>query len=157
MSIKHHFHGCQKRRWYVLRLLSGAISNTRLYLFFRSKVVCLAQVTQSGQSLQVIPNLALKDSAGQSVLGVALWTENRLEIAEQLLGGGANVNDTDNEGRTLLLQAISRRDVDSALFLLRNQADANARQVFAVTHEVFALSVASFVILGSGSFIGQSN
>ena len=21
MSIKHHFHGCQKRRWYVLRLL----------------------------------------------------------------------------------------------------------------------------------------
>ena len=34
MSIKHHFHGCQKRRWYVLRLLSGAISSTWLYLFF---------------------------------------------------------------------------------------------------------------------------
>jgi len=33
MSIKHHFHGCQKRRWYVLRLLSGAISSTWLYLF----------------------------------------------------------------------------------------------------------------------------
>ena len=34
MSIKHHFHGCQKRRWYVLLLLSGAISSTWLYLFF---------------------------------------------------------------------------------------------------------------------------
>ena len=34
MSIKHHFHGCQKRRWYVLRLLSGAISSTRLYFTF---------------------------------------------------------------------------------------------------------------------------
>jgi len=34
MSIKHHFHGCQKRRWYVLRLLSGAISSTWLYLFY---------------------------------------------------------------------------------------------------------------------------
>jgi len=86
-------------------------------------------VTHSGHSLQVIPNLTLKDSAGQSVLGVALWAGNQLEIAEQLLSGGANVNDTDNEDRTLLLQAISRHDVDSALFLLRNQADANARQV----------------------------
>jgi len=86
-------------------------------------------VTHSGHSLQVIPNLTLKDSDGQSVLGVALWAGNRLEIAEQLLGGGANVNDSDNEGRTLLLQAIARSDIDSALFLLRNQADANARQV----------------------------
>jgi len=89
----------------------------------------LAQVTHSGHSLQVIPNLTLKDSTSQSVLGAALWAGNRLEIAEQLLVGGANVNDTDNEGRTLLLQAISRCDADSALFLLRNQADPNAWQV----------------------------
>jgi len=88
-----------------------------------------AQVTHSGRSLQVIPNLTLKDSAGQSVLGAALWAGNRLEIADLLLGGGANVNDTDNEGRTLLLQAISQCDTDSALFLLRNQADPSARQV----------------------------
>jgi len=92
-------------------------------------IVCLAQVTHSGRSLQVIPNLTLKDSAGQSVLGVALWTGNQLEIGELLLGGGADVNDTDNEGRTLLLQAIAAHNVDSALFLLQNQADANARQV----------------------------
>lgn len=92
-----------------------------------TETACSAQVTHSGRSLQVIPNLALKDSAGQSVLGVALWTGNQLEIGEQLLGGGANVNDTDNEGRSLLLQAISAHNVDSALFLLRNQADANAQ------------------------------
>jgi len=35
MSIKHHFHGCQKRRWYVLRLLSGAISSTWLFFTFK--------------------------------------------------------------------------------------------------------------------------
>ena len=106
-------------------------------------IVCLAQVTHSGRSLQVIPNLTLKDSAGHSVLGVALWAGNQLEIAEQLLGGGANVNDTDTEGRTLLLQAISRHDVDSALFLLQNQADANARQVCLLSfiYHPFALSV----------------
>ena len=40
MSIKHHFHGCQKRHWYVLRLLSGAISSTWLYLFFGTKQNC---------------------------------------------------------------------------------------------------------------------
>jgi len=89
----------------------------------------VAQVTHSGRSLQVIPNLALQDSTGQSVLGTALWAGSRLQIAELLLGGGANVNDVDAEGRTLLLQAIRRCDVDSALFLLRHQADPNARQV----------------------------
>jgi len=89
--------------------------------------VCIAQVTHSGRSLQVIPNLSLKDSAGQSVLGVALWTGSQLEIAEQLLAGGANVNDMDNDGRSLLIQAVTAHNVDSALFLLQNQADANAR------------------------------
>ena len=89
--------------------------------------MCIAQVTHSGRSLQVIPNLSLKDSAGQSVLGVALWTGSQLEIAEQLLAGGANVNDMDNDGRSLLIQAVTAHNVDSALFLLQNQADANAR------------------------------
>ena len=116
--------------------------------------MCSAQVTHSGHSLQVIPNLTLKDSAGQSVLGVALWAGNQLEIAEQLLGGGANVNDVDNEGRTLLLQAISRHDVDSALFLLRNQADSNARQVClpfsAKRYLPCDFMLASFVTLSSG-------
>ena len=39
MSIQHHFHGCQKRRWYVLRLLSGAISSTWLYFFTFTQLV----------------------------------------------------------------------------------------------------------------------
>jgi len=119
--------------------------------------VCSAQVTHSGHSLQVIPNLTLKDSAGQSVLGVALWAGNQLEIAEQLLSGGANVNDTDSEDRTLLLQAISRHDVDSALFLLRNQADANVRQVSLISSAKQYLPhhyiLASFITLSSTSFV----
>jgi len=99
----------------------------------------------------------LKDSVGQSVLGVALWAGNQLEIAEQLLSGGANVNDTDNEDRTLLLQAISRHDVDSALFLLRNQADANARQVCLMSsveqYLPYHFILASFITLSSTGFV----
>ena len=45
MSIKHHFHGCQKRRWYVLRLLSGAISSTWLYLYLYLLAIACLQAT----------------------------------------------------------------------------------------------------------------
>lgn len=92
------------------------------------------QVTHSGHSLQVIPNLTLKDSDGQSVLGLALVLKDKLDIAELLLTGGANVNDADNVGKTLLYQAIERRDVDSATFLLKHQADPDAWYV--VVHSV---------------------
>jgi Ankyrin repeats (many copies) len=88
------------------------------------------QVTHSGHSLQVIPNLSLKDSDGHSALGLSLAVGSRLDIAELLLSGGANVNDTDGEGQTLLFQAISRHDVDSAVFLLKHQADPNAWLVY---------------------------
>ena len=69
MSIKHHFHGCQKRRWYVLRLLSGAISSTWLYLFFTFLADSFANyIKQQQQALlninvkicccsQIVPNL----------------------------------------------------------------------------------------------------
>lgn len=86
----------------------------------------LVQVTHSGHSLQVIPNMSLKDSDGHSALGLALVIGNRLDIAELLLSSGASVNDADAEGRTLLFQAISRLDIDSAVFLLKHQADPNA-------------------------------
>jgi len=108
---------------------SQSVGNSQPVIVKLKVKPCLfaAQVTHSGRSLQVIPNLSLRDSAGQSALGLALWSGSRLEIAEQLLAGGANVNDTDNDGRSLLIQAITARNVDGALFLLRNQAEANAR------------------------------
>jgi hypothetical protein len=84
------------------------------------------QVTHSGHSLQVIPNLTLKDSEGHSALGLALILNDRLDIAELLLTGGANVNDSDSDGKTLLFQAIERHDVESAIFLLKHQADPDA-------------------------------
>lgn len=83
-------------------------------------------MTQRGHSLQVIPNLSLKNSDGHSALGLSLLRGNQLDICELLLTGGANVNDVDAEGRTLLFQAIMRHDVDSAIFLLKHQADPNA-------------------------------
>jgi len=84
------------------------------------------EVTHKGHSLQVIPNLTVKNSDGHSALGLSLLSGSLLDISELLLTGGANVNDMDVEGRTLLFQAILRHDVDSAIFLLKHQADPNA-------------------------------
>jgi len=81
---------------------------------------------QCADNLKIIPNLTLKNSAGQTALGVAIWGGHR-EVAEQLIAGGANVNDVDSEDRSLLQQAILKHDVDGALFLLENQADYTVR------------------------------
>jgi len=48
-------------------------------------------------------------------------------IAAQLLGSGAAINDTMSDGQTLLHMAIKRQDSKSALFLLEHQADINVR------------------------------
>lgn len=95
----------------------------RVCLFY---VFIAVQVTHSGHTLQVIPNLTAKNSDGHSALGLALVMNSQLDIAELLLNGGADVNDSNSDGRTLLLHAITRRDVDSAIFLLKHQADPNA-------------------------------
>ena len=87
-----------------------------------------AKATNSIDGRQIIPNLTLKDSLGQTALGVALWSR-QYNIAELLITGGANVNDTDDNQLTLLHQAIIRRDTESATFLLQHQSDNGARLV----------------------------
>ena len=52
-------------------------------------------------------------------------------VAAQLLGSGASINDTMARGQTLLHMAIQRQDSKSALFLLEHQADINVRYVWA--------------------------
>ena len=76
--------------------------------------------------MQIIPNFALKDSQDQTVLALALWTGFH-DTASQLLAGGANINDYNSEGQTMLHQAIMRQDSKSALFLLERQADPNCK------------------------------
>lgn len=87
-----------------------------------------AKVSKAASNLQnvILPNFTLKDSKDQTVLALALWTGFH-DIASQLLTGGANINDYNSEGMTMLHQAITKQDAPSALFLLDRQADANLR------------------------------
>lgn len=71
---------------------------------------------------KIIPNFNVKDSDGQTVLGLALWN-HLYEEAGKLLGAGANINEKNTEGLTLLHQAIEKQDISGALFLIEHQAD----------------------------------
>ncbi|XP_010895334.1 rabankyrin-5 isoform X2 [Esox lucius] len=97
-----------------------------------------ANALHATNNLQIIPDFSLKDSMDQTVLGLALWTVSHAmdsetsrggmhNIAAQLLGSGASINDTMSNGQTLLHMAIQRQDSKSALFLLEHQADINVR------------------------------
>ncbi|XP_056449983.1 rabankyrin-5 isoform X1 [Gadus chalcogrammus] len=85
-----------------------------------------ANALHATNNLQIIPDFSLKDSMDQTVLGLALWTGMH-NVAAQLLGSGASINDTMARGQTLLHMAIQRQDSKSALFLLEHQADINVR------------------------------
>ncbi|KAJ7997343.1 hypothetical protein DPEC_G00228000 [Dallia pectoralis] len=85
-----------------------------------------ANALHATNNLQIIPDFSLKDSMDQTVLGLALWTGMH-NIAAQLLGSGASINDAMSNGQTLLHMAIHRQDSKSALFLLEHQADINVR------------------------------
>ncbi|XP_040039032.2 rabankyrin-5 [Gasterosteus aculeatus] len=85
-----------------------------------------ANALHATNNFQIIPDFSLKDSMDQTVLGLALWTGMH-NIAAQLLGSGASINDTMSNGRTLLHMAIQRQDSKSALFLLEHQADISVR------------------------------
>uniref|UniRef100_A0A6Q2ZNT0 FYVE-type domain-containing protein n=1 Tax=Esox lucius TaxID=8010 RepID=A0A6Q2ZNT0_ESOLU len=89
-------------------------------------VLFSANALHATNNLQIIPDFSLKDSMDQTVLGLALWTGMH-NIAAQLLGSGASINDTMSNGQTLLHMAIQRQDSKSALFLLEHQADINVR------------------------------
>ena len=88
-------------------------------------------MTTSGNNLQIIPNFSLQDSEDQTPFALALW-QGLHDIALQLLNSGANVNDTNTAGETLLHQAINKQDTESALFLLQHGADPNAKYVFVI-------------------------
>ena len=76
--------------------------------------------------MKILPNFNLKDSEGQTVLGMALW-HSLHEEAARLLGAGANINEKNIDGYTLLHQAIEKQDTNSALFLIEHQADLNMK------------------------------
>ncbi|KAK2174571.1 hypothetical protein NP493_794g01007 [Ridgeia piscesae] len=85
-----------------------------------------AEVSCHGNSLQIIPNFGVKDSRDQTPLALSLW-QGFHDIAKQLMTGGASVNDYNSNGLTLLHEALTLQDSDSALFLLEHKADCNIR------------------------------
>lgn len=80
------------------------------------------EAAQCTENNKIIPNFNIKDSDGQTVLGLALW-QHLYEEAGKLLGAGANINEKNTEGNTLLHQAIEKQDTSGALFLIEHQAD----------------------------------
>ncbi|XP_060560051.1 rabankyrin-5-like, partial [Ruditapes philippinarum] len=98
-----------------LALLNGHSDIVNVFLQFK---------LEAAQSLdnKIIPNFNIKDSDGQTVLGLALWS-HLYEEAGKLLGAGANINEKNTEGLTLLHQAIDKQDISGALFLIEHQAD----------------------------------
>jgi len=75
MSIKHHFHGCQKRRWYMLRLLSGAISSTWLFFtpMYRSVATAPTQSIDAARFLANNSSRHLIPSVTASRYGCCNW------------------------------------------------------------------------------------
>lgn len=86
------------------------------------------EVQQSPDNMRVVPNFNLKDSEGQTVLGLALWGGLH-ETAAAFLAAGANINERNSAGLTLLHEAIEKQDTISALFLIEHHADIEAVSV----------------------------
>ena len=83
------------------------------------------------------PNFNIQDEHGQSVFSLALWV-NMLSIAKQLLQNGqAQINIKDCDQVPLLAQAISKQNVQAALFLLEQGVDVNE-----ITHGLSPLQLA---------------
>lgn len=74
--------------------------------------------------IPIIPDFSIQDSEGQTVLELSLWT-NQYHVARSLLDSEADINHSDQQGRSLLHKAIMRKDIDSSLFLVENGADFN--------------------------------
>lgn len=104
-----------------LHLALSRAHNSVVQVFLKYKV----EVQQSPDNMRVVPNFNLKDSEGQTVLGLALWSGLH-ETAAAFLGAGANINERNAAGMTLLHEAIEKQDTISALFLIEQHADIEA-------------------------------
>ncbi|XP_041349199.1 rabankyrin-5-like [Gigantopelta aegis] len=105
-----------------LHLALGNNHNMVVEVFLAHK----AEVSKSSNNLIIMPSFNIKDSQGQTVLGLALWNGLH-DLAAKILKAGANINEKNAEGLTLLHQAIEKQDTNSALFLIEHEADIEAK------------------------------
>jgi ankyrin repeat protein len=88
-----------------------------IYIQFREKI--------SEEKLK--PNFNIQDEHGQSIFSLTLWM-NMLTIAKQLLQiRHAQLDIKDSDQTPLLAQAISKQNVQAALFLLEQGVDVNEK------------------------------
>ncbi|CAF2499543.1 unnamed protein product [Rotaria sp. Silwood2] len=88
-----------------------------VYIQFREKI--------TEENLK--PNFNIQDEHGQSIFSLTLWM-NMLTIAKQLLlNRHAQLEIKDCEQTPLLAQAISKQNVQAALFLLEQGVDVNEK------------------------------
>ncbi|XP_072754807.1 rabankyrin-5 [Anoplolepis gracilipes] len=73
--------------------------------------------------------LTIKNNANETPLNLAIKTpfKKGKDIVVALIKAGADVNERNKEGLTLLHQAILKEDSATAIFLLENGADMNAK------------------------------
>lgn len=73
--------------------------------------------------------LIIKNNANETPLSLAIKApfKKGKDIVLALIKAGANVNECNEEGLTLLHQAILKEDSATAIFLLENGADMNVR------------------------------
>lgn len=73
--------------------------------------------------------LTIKNNANETPLSLAIKTpfKKGKDIVLALIKAGADVNERNKEGLTLLHQAILKEDSATAIFLLENGADMNAK------------------------------
>ena len=73
--------------------------------------------------------LDVKDKDGETPLSLAIKApfKKGREIAAALINAGANINQRNEQGLTLLHQAILKEDSAMAIFLLENGADMNMK------------------------------
>ncbi|MCQ2734422.1 MAG: ankyrin repeat domain-containing protein [Alphaproteobacteria bacterium] len=81
--------------------------------------------------------LSVLNSKGQNILMSAYENNAPVEITEQLLQAGVDVNHKDNEGQVLLVDVLKKQDYETAKILLENGADvllANNEKTSAVSY-----------------------
>jgi hypothetical protein len=91
------------------------------------------------------PNAA--GPAGRTALHLAVRRTGSLEVCKRLAEAGADINATDEQGSTPLIEAIHSEQLDIARWLLDNHADVNAKDRQGHTAFYYAATDAARVML----------
>ena len=99
---------------------------TPMHIAVQNQNLSFVQTMLESNMERVPVNLHLKDSEGKTAFALSLELRNH-DVASELLKGGANVNDSDINNRTLLHLSVSDSDLETTRFLLEAGCDLNVK------------------------------